>query len=206
MACRPIIPVPGSTDPGSTSHDPGSSADGYDRVTTSFPFALVANSHRITKLVDACDPLVREVNPNFSRWASGSKSPSPFAHRPQPPPPALDPAGGGRRPSQLDRHGRRRSSVRARADARKNAAGSDSSRLPLIRPPAERRGSNKQAADPGSEALAYVATTRAADEEGWHSPTHRRGSLSNIVTKPEDAGGHSSTSARGNVTKLPALV
>ena len=41
-------------------------------VTTSFPFALVANSHRITKLVDACDPAIRErslppINPTKRR-------------------------------------------------------------------------------------------------------------------------------------------
>lgn len=29
-------------------------------VTTTFPFALVANSHRISKLVDACNPQLRE--------------------------------------------------------------------------------------------------------------------------------------------------
>lgn len=200
MACRPVIPVPGSTNQGSNSHDPGSSADGYGRVTTSFPFALVANSHRITKLVDACDPLVREVNINFSRWA-GSKSPSPFAKRPQPPPPEPDALGSGRRPSQLDRHGRRRSSVRARADARKAAAGSDSSRLPSIRPPVERQGSDKQAADPGLEGLDFLATMRTGQEQGWNSPTHRRGSVSNMVTKPEDA-----VPTKGHATKLPALV
>jgi Ca2+-binding EF-hand superfamily protein len=32
------------------------------RVTTAFPFALVANSHRITKLIDACNPTVRELS------------------------------------------------------------------------------------------------------------------------------------------------
>ena len=30
-------------------------------VSTSFPFVLVANSHRITKLVDACDPIARAL-------------------------------------------------------------------------------------------------------------------------------------------------
>lgn len=37
-----------------------SAFEGDDSVTTTFPFALVANSHRISKLVDACNPQLRE--------------------------------------------------------------------------------------------------------------------------------------------------
>ena len=120
---------------------------------------------------------------------------------------AAAPTAGARRLGQwptafaADRHGRRRSSVRARADARKAAAGSDSSRLPSIRPPVERQGSDKQAADPGLEGLDFLATMRTGQEQGWNSPTHRRGSVSNMVTKPEDA-----VPTKGHATKLPALV
>lgn len=34
---------------------------GEAHVTTAFPFVLVANSHRITQLVEACNPLLREI-------------------------------------------------------------------------------------------------------------------------------------------------
>ena len=81
QACRPVDkpppPMPGEE--GIENAEPP--------VTTAFPFALVANSHRITKLVDACDPKIREkslppVNPSRRRvsikrrYSQGTKLPS----------------------------------------------------------------------------------------------------------------------------------
>ena len=77
---RPTIEVNGSADavsPGTAAEDVagdlsvGEGEDGRaeeqsgeeeEHVTTAFPFALVANSHRITKLIDACSPVVRELS------------------------------------------------------------------------------------------------------------------------------------------------
>ena len=81
QACRPVDkpppPMPGEE--GIENAEPP--------VTTAFPFALVANSHRITKLVDACDPKIREkslppINPSRRRvsikrrYSQGTKLPS----------------------------------------------------------------------------------------------------------------------------------
>ena len=61
QACRPVVP----DGPGVAV---AAESDEQEHVTTSFPFVLVANSHRISKLVDECDPIVRERHlPALSR-------------------------------------------------------------------------------------------------------------------------------------------
>ena len=52
-------------------------ASAADAVTTSFPFALVANSHRISRLIDGCNPANRdqrvvEATASQVRRSSGS--------------------------------------------------------------------------------------------------------------------------------------
>ena len=87
-----------------------------DRVTTAFPFALVANSHRITKLVDACNPTVREsALPKISDKAGGQRRTR-------------------RRESRLPPVNKRRVSLpKAEKDAEKAAAAyTDTGGLPLI--------------------------------------------------------------------------
>jgi len=70
QACRPV-------DSNGRTEDGAWAGDGDEPVSTSFPFALVANSHRITKLVDACDPVVREIRlPSLSRTAVKPAAPA----------------------------------------------------------------------------------------------------------------------------------
>jgi hypothetical protein len=54
----------GASSPGGET-ERSRAADGDDRVSTAFPFALVANSHRITKLVDACNPIIRGMRRTY---------------------------------------------------------------------------------------------------------------------------------------------
>ena len=55
----------GAAAPSSSPPQPSEGVSGGDddgeRVTTAFPFALVANSHRITRLIDACNPMLRDL-------------------------------------------------------------------------------------------------------------------------------------------------